>query len=116
MRHLSKVKKFHRKRDARKALFRNLMHHLITYGRIKTTTERAKYLKRMIEKLITIAKKQNLSALRRLLSKLPKKSAYKLYYEIAPKYLERNGGYTRVIKLPFRRKGDNAELSIIEFV
>lgn len=116
MKHLSKVKKFHRKKDLRKALFRNLMHHLIMHERIKTTTERAKYLRRMIEKLITIAKKQNLAALRRLLAKLPKKSAYKLYYEIAPRYLERNGGYTRVIKLPIRRKGDNAELSIIEFV
>lgn len=116
MRHLSKVKKFHRKKDQRKALFRILAHHLIVNGRIKTTTERAKYLKRIVEKLITIAKKQNLSALRMLLSKLPKKSAYKLYYEIAPKYSERNGGYTRVIKLPLKRKGDNAELSVIEFV
>lgn len=92
------------------------MHHLIMYERIKTTTERAKYLRRIIEKLITVAKKQNLSALRKLIAKLPKKSAYKLYYEIAPRYLERKGGYTRVIKLPVRRKGDNAELSIIEFV
>lgn len=116
MRHLSKVKKFHRKKDQRKALFRNLAHHLIMHERIKTTTEKAKYLKRIVEKLITIAKKQNLPALRRLLSKLPKKSAYKLFYEIAPKYLERNGGYTRIVKLPIRRKGDNAELSFIEFV
>lgn len=116
MRHLNKVKKFHRKKDQREALFRILAHHLIMNGRIKTTTERAKYLRRIIEKFITIAKKQNLAALRRLLAKLPKKSAYKLYYEIAPKYLDRNGGYTRVIKLPLRRKGDNAELSFIEFV
>jgi len=116
MRHLSKVKKFHRKRDQRRALFKILAHHLIMNEKIKTTTERAKYLRRIIEKLITIAKKQDLASLRRLLSKLPKKSAYKLFYEIAPRYLERNGGYTRVIKLPLRRKGDGAELSIIEFV
>lgn len=116
MRHLNKVKKFHRKRDQRRALFKILAHHLIINGRIKTTTERAKYLKRIVEKLITIAKKQNLASLRRLLSKLPKKSAYKLYHEIAPKYLDRNGGYTRIVKLPLRRKGDNAELSFIEFV
>ncbi len=84
--------------------------------RIKTTTEKAKYLKRIIEPLITKAKKQNLASLRYLLSYLPKKSAYKLYYEIAPRYLERKGGYTRVIKLPLKRKNDQAELSFIEFV
>ncbi len=116
MRHLSKVKKFHRKRDQREALFRILAHHLIMHGRIKTTTQRAKYLRRIVEKLITIAKKQNLASLRRLISKLPKKSAYKLFYEIAPRYSDRNGGYTRIVKLPLRRKGDNAELSFIEFV
>ncbi len=116
MKHLVKTKKFHRKKDQRKALFRNMAHHLIMKEKIKTTTEKAKYLKRIIEKMITIAKKQNLAALRRLLSKLPKKSAYKLFYEIAPRYKERNGGYTRVIKLPLRRKSDGAELSIIEFV
>ena len=111
-----KVKKFHRKRDQRKALFKILAHNLIMKEKIKTTTEKAKYLRRIVEKLVTTAKKGNLAALRRLLSKLPKKSAYKLFYEIAPRYKERNGGYTRVVKLPLRRKGDNAELSIIEFV
>lgn len=116
MRHLSKVKKFHRKKDQREALFKILAHHLIMNGRIKTTTERAKYLRRIVEKLITLAKKQNLTALRKLIARLPKKSAYKLYYKIAPKYMDRNGGYTRIIKLPLRRKGDNAELSLIEFV
>ncbi len=116
MRHLKKTKKFGLKKDLRSALFRNLMHHLIMYGRIKTTTERAKYLRPKIEKLITKAKKQNLAALRYLLTKLPKKSAYKLFYEIAPRYLERKGGYTRVIKLPFKRVKDSADLSYIEFV
>jgi large subunit ribosomal protein L17 len=116
MRHLVKVKKFHRKKDQREALFKILAHNLIMKEQIKTTTERAKYLRRIVEKLITTAKKQNLAALRRLLSKLPKKSAYKLFHEIAPRYKDRNGGYTRIIKLPLKRKGDNAELSIIEFV
>jgi large subunit ribosomal protein L17 len=116
MRHLKKTKKFSLKRDQRKALFRNLAHNLIMNNRIKTTTERAKYLKRFVEKLVTIAKKQDLNSLRRLLSKLPKKSAYKLFYEIAPKYKERRGGYTRVVRLPFRRIKDSAELSYIEFV
>jgi large subunit ribosomal protein L17 len=116
MKHLIKEKKFHRKKDQRKALLKILMHNLIMKGKIKTTTERAKYLRSKIEKLITRAKKQDLNSLRRLLAKLPKKSAYKLFYEIAPKYKDRNSGYTRVIKLPLKRKKDGAELSIIEFV
>ncbi|MGC8981560.1 MAG: 50S ribosomal protein L17 [Minisyncoccia bacterium] len=116
MKHLIKEKKFHRKRDQRRALIKIMLHNLIMKGKIKTTTERAKYLRSKIEKLITIAKKKDLSSLRNLLSKLPKKSAYKLYYEIAPKYEDRNSGYTRIIKLPFKRKKDGAELSIIEFV
>jgi large subunit ribosomal protein L17 len=109
-------KKFHRKRDQRKALFKILAHHLIMQGRIKTTHERAKYLKSIIEKLTSKAKKQDLSNLRYLLERLPKKSAYKLFYEIAPKYQERTGGYVRIIKLPFRRTKDRAEISLIEFV
>ena len=80
MKHLVKVKKFHRKKDQRRALFKNLAHNLIMKEQIKTTTQRAKYLRKTIEKLITTAKKQNLAALRRLLSKLPKKSAYKLFF------------------------------------
>lgn len=116
MRHKKKTKKFGLKRDQRRALFKILAHHLIIYGRIKTTTERAKYLKRNVDKLVTIAKKQDLASLRMLLAKLPKKSAYKLFYEIAPKYQKRRGGYTRVVKLPFRRTKDAAELSYIEFV
>jgi large subunit ribosomal protein L17 len=116
MKHLVKEKKFHRKRDQRKALLKTMMHNLIMKGKIKTTTERAKYLRSKIEKLITRAKKQDLNSLRRLLAKLPKKSAYKLFYEIAQKYKDRNSGYTRIIKLPSKRKKDGAELSIIEFV
>jgi len=116
MRHLSKTKKFHRKRDQRRALFKILAHHLIMKERIKTTTAKAKYLKRKVEKLVTKAKKQDLATLRLLISRLPKKSAYKLYYEIAPRYQERPGGYLRVVKLPLRRLKDGAELSIIEFV
>ncbi len=111
-----KKKKFHRKRDQRKALFKILMHHLIMNEKIKTTNERAKYLKSKIERLISKAKGGELSHLRYLLEKLPKKSAYKLFYEIAPKYKERTGGYLRIIKLPFRRLKDGAKISLIEFV
>ncbi|GIW65849.1 MAG: 50S ribosomal protein L17 [Candidatus Parcubacteria bacterium] len=116
MKHLVKTKNFHRKRDQRNALMKILAHNLIMKERIKTTTARAKYLRKIVEKLITKAKKQDLSVLRLLIKKLPKKSAYKLFYEIAPRYKERNGGYLRVIKLPLKRLKDNAELSIIEFV
>jgi large subunit ribosomal protein L17 len=111
------VKKiFHRKKDQRKALFRILAHHLIMNEKIKTTTSRAKFLKSIIERLISRAKKQNLSAMRYLLKHLPKKSAYKVFYELAPKYQQRTGGYVRVVKLPFRRIKDGAEMAIIEFV
>lgn len=116
MKHLVKKKKFHRTRDKRKALIKNLMINLILKERIKTTTAKAKYIRSKIEKLVTLAKNQNLSSLRRLISKLSKKSAYKLFYEIAPRYKDRKGGYTRVVKLPFKRLKDGAELSIIEFV
>jgi len=116
MRHLVKVKKFHRKRDQRKSLFKILAYNLIMKGRIKTTTARAKYLKRLVEKLVTLAKRQDLHSLRLLISRLNKKAAYKLFYEIAPKYFDRNGGYLRVVKLPLRRKKDGSELSFIEFV
>ncbi len=107
---------FHRKKDQRKALFRILAHHLIMQGRIKTTKSKAKFLKPIIERLISKAKKQNLAALRYLLEKLPKQSAYKVFYELAPKYQDRTGGYVRIIKLPLRRIKDGAEMAVIEFV
>lgn len=109
-------KKFHRKRDQRKALFKILMHHLIMNEKIKTTHQRAKVLKPMIERLISKAKKGELAQLRYVLERLPKKSAYKLFYEITPRYKERNGGYVRIIKLPLRRVKDNTQMSLIEFV
>ncbi len=109
-------KKFHRKRDQRKALFKILLHNLVINERITTTDEKAKYLKILIEKLISKAKKGELSHLRYLLSKMTKKSAYKLFYEIAPKYKDRTGGYVRIIKLPLRRQKDNAKISLIEFI
>jgi large subunit ribosomal protein L17 len=116
MRKLKKGKKFGLKRDKRRALFKIMAHHLIMNQKIKTTTQRAKVLKSFIERLVSKAKKGDLSALRYLLAKLPKKSAYKLFYDIAPKYKEREGGYVRVVKLPFNRIKDNAEMALIEFV
>lgn len=115
MRHLKKTKKFHRKKGQRQALFKSLLNNLILKEKILTTEAKAKALKSMTEKLLTIAKKQNLAALKILLSRLPKKSAFKLYHEIAPRYLNRQGGYLRVIKA-MRRKKDGSQTAVIEFV
>jgi large subunit ribosomal protein L17 len=109
-------KKFHRQRDQRKALLKILAHNLIMKEKIKTTHQRAKFLKSAVERLVSKAKKQDLSSLRYLLERLPKKSAYKVFYELAPKYKERNGGYVRIVKLPLKRIKDNAQMSLIEFI
>lgn len=111
-----KEKKFHRKKNSRKALFKIMLHHLIMNERIKTTRQRAKYLKSIIEKLISKGKNQNLSTLRYLLRYLPKKSAYKVFYDLSPRYKDRTGGYVRILKLPFKRLKDNAELALVEFI
>jgi len=116
MRHLKKGRKFHRKKGQRKALLRNLINNLIVQEKIETTVAKAKEIKPLTEKLTTLAKKQNLAALRILLSRLPKSAAQKLYYSVAPRYTNRKGGYLRIIKSAKRRKNDGAEMAIIEFV
>jgi len=116
MKHLKKGKKFHRKRDQRKALLKGLAANLILKERIKTTLVKAKEAKSKVEKLITIAKKQNIVALRRVKENLPEKAANKLYYEIAPLYKDRKGGYTRIIKTSIRKVRDASPLVILEFV
>jgi len=86
-------------------------------GKIETTVARAKEIKPLLERLISIAKKNNFSALRLLISRLPDKAAAeKLFYEIAPKYKERSGGYLRIVKKAKSRKRDGAELAVIELV
>ncbi len=116
MRHLKKGKKFHRKKGQRTALFKSLINNLILEGKIETTEAKTKEIRSRMEKLITIGKKQNLAALRTLLSRLPKKSAEKLYYQISPRYQNRKGGYLRIIKGAKRRKKDGAKMAVIEFV
>jgi len=108
--------KFHRKTGDRKQFMQNLAHNLIMKGRIETTITRAKAIRPAVEKLVTIGKKQRLTDLRILMSRLPKQSAEKLYYDIAPKYKERMGGYTRVTKEAKSRKRDGADLATIEFI
>lgn len=116
MRHLVKSRKFHRGKGQRRALFKSLVNNLILKEKIETTEAKAKEIRPKIEKLITIGKKRNLSALRILTNRLPKKAALKIYYELSPRYQKRNGGYARIIKGAKIRKSDGAKMAIIEFV
>ncbi len=100
----------------RVALFRNMVTDFLRHGRIETTDTRAKELKRIAEKLITTAKRQTLHTRRQAASVIRDKEVLKkLFDEIAKKYKDRPGGYTRIVKLGVRR-GDNAPISIIELV
>ncbi len=94
----------------------NLASQLVMHKRIKTTDAKAKELRSYIEPLITLAKKNDLHSRRMVIKKLPHKNIVKLLFkEIAPRYVERPGGYTRIIKLGYR-DNDRAPVSIIEFV
>jgi len=110
-----KGKKFSRSADQRKAFIKSLAANLILRGKIKTTKARAKETAKTVEKLITIAKRNDLFGAKMLLSKLPVAAAQKLCREIAPLFAKRSGGYTRVIKLGQRQK-DGSEIAIVEFV
>ncbi len=110
------MRKFGRVRGRRKSFLKTLENNLIMRGKIKTTEARAKEIRPEVERLVSLAKKQNLASLRLLLSKLPKASANRLYYDIAPKYQDRPGGYLRIMKTAERRKRDAAKQAIIEFV
>ena len=104
------------KRGRRKLFFKKIASNLVLKEKINTTVARAKEVRPMVEHLVTIAKKQNLVSLRILLSKLPKDSAHKLYYDIAPKYKDRRGGYLRIVKQAKTRKRDGAPMAQIEFI
>ncbi|MBQ7340987.1 MAG: 50S ribosomal protein L17 [Oscillospiraceae bacterium] len=100
----------------RKALLRQQVTDLLNYGKIETTFFRAKEVQPVVEKMITLGKKGGLANYRRALSFITKEDvAKKLFDEIAPKYAERNGGYTRVTRTGTRR-GDAAETAVIELV
>ena len=116
MRHQKKGRKLGVNPPHRKAMLRNLAANLIEHKRIKTTDARAKELRTFIEPLITKAKRGDLNSIRQIAKKIPRKLViHKLVHEIAPIYSERNGGYTRIIKLGFR-DNDRASVSLIEFV
>lgn len=110
------MRKFHRIKGRRKSFIKILENNLIMREKIKTTEARAKEMRPLVEKLITLAKKQNLASFRLLLSRLPKSAAEKLYYEFAQRYKDRKGGYLRILKSPLKRKRDASKMALIEFV
>ena len=114
MRHKKLNKKFDRNKPERDSMMNNLVKGLFIYQSITTTTQKAKEARRFAEKLITVAKKDDLSSRRKAFSILRDETLVgKLFKEIAPLFKDRKGGYTRIIHLG-KRKGDNAELSILE--
>ena len=116
MRHRRKGKKLGVNPSHRRALLANMAENLIIHKRIKTTDARAKELRRYIEPLVTKAKKGDLNSIRMIAKKIRHKNILDiLLNEIAPVYDNRNGGYTRIIKLGFR-DNDRASVSLIEFV
>ena len=116
MRHRKLSKRMGTDLDHAKANFRNLAIALINNGQIKTTLAKAKNLRRFIERLVTLGKKGTLHARRLAVARLNnKKAVKKLFDEIAPKYKDRPGGYTRIVKAGFRA-GDAAAMAYISFV
>ena len=102
--------------DQRMAMLRQQVTDLLDNGKMETTVTRAKEIKPLAEKMITLGKKGDLAAYRQALSFITKEDvANKLFKEIAPKYADRNGGYTRVTRIGPRR-GDAAEMAVIELV
>ena len=116
MRHHNKNKKFGRVKTQRNALLRSLSCALIRDEKIVTTETKAKALRPLIEKMVTHAKSDTVSSRRFVNSKVANEDlTNKLFTEIAPKYQKRNGGYTRIVKLPIR-KSDASKMAQIEFV
>ena len=116
MRHARGYRRLNRTHEHRKAMFANMAGSLIEHEQIKTTLPKAKELRRVVEKLVTLGKKGDAHAKRLAASRL-KQAAHvdKLFEVLGPRYKERNGGYVRVLKAGFRY-GDMAPMAIIEFV
>jgi large subunit ribosomal protein L17 len=115
MRHNKGGFKLGRNPASRKALLRNLTTSLIEKNRIETTIAKAKAVKPIVEKMITLGKSGTLANKRRAIAYLYKRKAVQvLFDEVAPRFMDRQGGYTRILKSDFR-KGDGAEMAIIEF-
>ena len=116
MRHGIAHRKLNRTASHRKAMFANMAASLITHEQIVTTLPKAKEMKPIMDKLITLAKKGDLPARRRAIAQIRDKDAVKkLFAVMGERYADRNGGYTRVLKAGFRH-GDNAPMAVIELV
>lgn len=114
--HRRSTQYFSRKYNARKALIRGLIVSLVEHERIKTTVEKAKELRRHVEKAITLGKKDDLATRRLLMSRIPNQDTVgKIVTDLSKRFGTRPGGYTRIIKIG-RRPGDQAEMAFIEFV
>jgi large subunit ribosomal protein L17 len=110
------TRKLGRPTDIRMSMLRGLVTYLLENGRLETTVYRAKEIRSLADKMITLGKKNTLASKRQALAFITKEEVVvKLFNEIAPSYAERNGGYTRVLKIGPRR-GDGAEMAIIELV
>ena len=110
------TRKLGRTTDIRMSMLRGLLTYLLENGRLETTVYRAKEVRSLTDKMITLGKKNTLASKRQALAFITKEEVVvKLFNEIAPSYADRNGGYTRVLKIGPRR-GDNAEMAIIELV
>ena len=110
------TRKLGRKTDHRMAMLRAMVTYILDNGRIETTVHKAKEVQSLTEKMITLGKTNNLANYRRAMSFITKEGVVKkLFDEVAPKYAERNGGYTRVVRTTVRR-GDGAEMAILELV
>lgn len=116
MRHRKSGRKLGVATKHRRAMFRNMATDLLRNGKINTTDTRAKEIRRVVEKLITLGKNGSLHARRKALSYIRDRAVVeRLFSELAQRYMERPGGYTRIVKLGYRR-GDNAPISLIELV
>ena len=116
MRHGVGYKKLNRTSEHRKALLKNMLNSLIKYEQITTTLPKAKFLKPQADKIITLGKKESLQNTKLLISKLQNiNSANKVKKTLSKRYLNRKGGYTRIVKAGFRY-GDKSPMAVIEFV
>jgi len=116
MKHRQKGKIFDRKKEPREMMMKNLASSVLIYEKVTTTEAKAKAVKILVEKAITISKKGDLTSRRKLIELLPQKMAVKKCMEVlGGRYKDRKGGYTRVVKLN-PRQGDNAKIAIIELV
>jgi len=116
MRHNLGYRKLNKTPEHRKALFKNMLNSLIKYEQITTTLPKAKELKPLIDKVITIGKKNNLSNKKKLFSKLQDRSSVvKVFDILSSRYEKRQGGYSRIVKAGFRY-GDDAPMAIIELI